>query len=376
MSLVRCPDELPRLREAVLAALLGLTGQQVAFGDLEDADGYLIDIGVRNEQLLMQRASIAAAVVDCCVLECLLAYRWEESAHFPLLVNFLHELLLARELPRYSGFLTRLAESACTLAEQLEAQKHLFWQLVAERAVRSSRGFVRSCAGLAATVQPSQEQRDMFVARCAGGDGSGGIASLPADLGTVAALVVFAANAGCLPGDNEVLTSALDSLELGSRMQLAERIRHWPGPVRSGVLDAWATWLAVGSVAAPAASDTLESSLGELRPPPPPPLPHDSVAAAGTALPMEPGYAGLRELVHDAPVEYRCGLDGRLLVDPVRLPSGCAVERAVLVRALRRNGGRCPLSGAALDIWQCARDTQLRKEVSSWIRASRPRCQR
>merc|ERR1712178_590277 len=81
----------------------------------------------------------------------------------------------------------------------------------------------------------------------------------------------------------------------------------------------------------------------------------------------------LRDLVSDAPQQFRCQMDGRLLVDPVRTPSGHLFERSTLARVLKASGGFCPLTGVPLELKTCQRDGPLRQQILSWVRQNQPR---
>merc|ERR1711862_1076673 len=58
--------------------------------------------------------------------------------------------------------------------------------------------------------------------------------------------------------------------------------------------------------------------------------------------------SALHDLLQDAPLEFRCALDGQLMLDPIQTPYGHVCARQALVEALANNGGYCPLSGAPL----------------------------
>merc|ERR1712072_1285349 len=74
------------------------------------------------------------------------------------------------------------------------------------------------------------------------------------------------------------------------------------------------------------------------------PVPAGSVAAAVSLSNTGSVHAGgLRELLDCVPPEFCCALDGKLLVDPIRAPSGYVFERSVLQRALLDSGGLCPI---------------------------------
>uniref|UniRef100_A0A7S2CD07 U-box domain-containing protein n=1 Tax=Alexandrium andersonii TaxID=327968 RepID=A0A7S2CD07_9DINO len=78
--------------------------------------------------------------------------------------------------------------------------------------------------------------------------------------------------------------------------------------------------------------------------------------------------AGLRDLVQNAPKEFRCALDGKLLCDPVVSPGGVVFERSTLVRWLQKHGPTCPITGQALQADDCKRSPEIRKQVTEWVR--------
>merc|ERR1712043_113932 len=93
---------------------------------------------------------------------------------------------------------------------------------------------------------------------------------------------------------------------------------------------------------------------------------------AGKARAAQQPMAALQRLVLAAPSEFRCMLDGNLMMDPVRTPQGYIFERLALSRALEQHPA-CPVSGAALALEQCERLPELRRSILRWIRESRPR---
>merc|ERR1712224_739838 len=95
-------------------------------------------------------------------------------------------------------------------------------------------------------------------------------------------------------------------------------------------------WALALDIPAPAAHP---SPAHESLPPPPP---------ASKPMPVPKQRMALQELARDAPPEFRCLLDGRLLMDPVRSPEGHVFERAGLAGALRDSGGLCPISRVPL----------------------------
>merc|ERR1712039_732259 len=86
-----------------------------------------------------------------------------------------------------------------------------------------------------------------------------------------------------------------------------------------------------------------------------------SQAAIATAPPPAreppPGASppGLRDVVQNAPKEFRCALDGKLLCDPVISPAGVIFERSSLAKWLQKHGCQCPITGQALSLEDCQR---------------------
>merc|ERR1712232_165557 len=97
---------------------------------------------------------------------------------------------------------------------------------------------------------------------------------------------------------------------------------------------------------------------------PPQPVSQLEQPSAQAHVAVERGPA-LRALVQEAPPEFRCALDGQLMMDPVQSPTGHVFERAVLARTLRESShGCCPISGQPLALEDCQRLPDLRKKIS------------
>merc|ERR1712217_804286 len=91
-------------------------------------------------------------------------------------------------------------------------------------------------------------------------------------------------------------------------------------------------------------------------------------AQAPAAAPPANAPPGLRDLVQNAPKEFRCALDGKLLCDPVVSPGGVVFERTTLVRWLQKHGSQCPITGEALCVEDCKRSPEIRKKITEWVR--------
>jgi len=195
--------------------------------------------------------------------------------------------------------------------------------------------------------------------------------------------VVLAANADVHPAE-DCLSRFLVSLGPDVREQLASRLQSSQQaqsmPARSESLAAWvavlqatareasevedddADWRPV-AVAALQAPCSLEAA---------PAAPQSSIAVAKPDQFAASARQGLESILADAPPEFRCSYDGKLLVDPVRTPNGHIFERSTLSRLLAIQG-LCPITNTQLDIRQCQRDVELRQRIVQWVRQSRPR---
>ncbi|CAJ1364787.1 unnamed protein product [Effrenium voratum] len=217
---VRIPHDLPKLRRAVLVALLGLHSPTIAFH--ADADAEDVSMARRNEELLAHCALLAAVAQENGLLDTILAFDWAELA--------LH---------------------------------------------------------LAADAMSGPLDATMMGASCV----------LLANAGWVspAAAGLFVQHLSELPED------------------LREQVRGFICPASCAVGQARTEWLGFFGKAEDKRTAPPERAAGP---------------------------TGLRELLTEVPPEFRCALDGRLLVDPVRAPSGRVYERSVLAAALERGDPR------------------------------------
>merc|ERR1712232_676380 len=180
------------------------------------------------------------------------------------------------------------------------------------------------------------------------------------DAMSLASLVATAANAQCGPNHCSILSSTLAKVDPELRTRVAGHLWAWRGPINRDALAPWLDYLNVPqNFCSP--EDPAEASV--------PPEIVATTPAAPTATqhdipdakqPLNVPGPGLRGLVQDAPVEFRCALDGQMLVDPVRSPAGYVFERSVLARHLQMSGSLCPMTGVPLTLAECARDVELR----------------
>lgn len=242
----------------------------------------------------------------------------------------------------------QLSDRAQAWGQQICHSTSVLWDILAPAAL-VSRSFSRDCVRLSYIVPPSSEHVCSFLGRCLSDETA-------IDSFTIAALVAFAANAGCTPGSDaaQALVEVLAHLAIEVQAQVAGHLQHWSGPIHADVLVSWTTLV-----------NFMPSGTGEVE--------QKRGLAAAALSPATPTVPSLRDLLSDAPSGFLCCLDGRLLVDPVRSPSGHIFERSSLKRALEGNGGICPISQAPLTMEECLRDVELRAEILRWVRRSRPR---
>eukprot|EP00419_Tripos_fusus_P058287 CAMPEP_0172932576 /NCGR_PEP_ID=MMETSP1075-20121228/220066_1 /TAXON_ID=2916 /ORGANISM="Ceratium fusus, Strain PA161109" /LENGTH=819 /DNA_ID=CAMNT_0013793905 /DNA_START=58 /DNA_END=2518 /DNA_ORIENTATION=- len=91
-----------------------------------------------------------------------------------------------------------------------------------------------------------------------------------------------------------------------------------------------------------------------------------SLPAAPTSEPPKAPFVGLRDVVQNAPKDFRCALDGKLLCDPVVSPAGIVFERSTLASWLHMHGPQCPMTGVPLQMEDCQRSPEIRKKAAGW----------
>eukprot|EP00933_Yihiella_yeosuensis_P022862 TRINITY_DN17911_c0_g1_i1.p1 TRINITY_DN17911_c0_g1~~TRINITY_DN17911_c0_g1_i1.p1 ORF type:complete len:436 (-),score=49.61 TRINITY_DN17911_c0_g1_i1:109-1416(-) len=375
---IRAPLDIVQLKDVILGALLGLPSQDVAFAKCEDAEDGSIGIDVRNAALMTHRAKLAAGAQQCELLELLLAYPWalESGAYLrlPALVEFVVALV---DCSTSNRALTRQVDS---WKNKLSTHTQELWSIISLLCrfvpFASKKRLVRSCATLAYYRPPQPSATSSFL------EGVLSNQCEPLDAQMIIRLVSFASNAGCAPGEN-ILSEAMNSLPVATKRRAQVLLVTSPQrSLRTG--DVFESWLQhLNAPAAPKAGEVpLDDSDDDSDD-------EDCISQTG-AEPSEraqtepldeevasPGLPSLRDLViSDAPQELRCAFDGRLLVDPVRSPCGHVFERTVLARALKQTGGFCPLTGAALKLSDCSRDSELRLLIVKWVRQNQPRQRR
>merc|ERR1712129_379434 len=86
------------------------------------------------------------------------------------------------------------------------------------------------------------------------------------------------------------------------------------------------------------------------------------------AAPVGSAAGSLRDIVQNAPEQFRCALDQKLLCDPVVSPGGVVFERSTLARWLKTHEPLCPMTGAPLRLEDCHRSPEIRRQVTEWAR--------
>jgi hypothetical protein len=254
-----------------------------------------------------------------------------------------------------------MAEQVERFKQQLASKRRVLWTLLSSLTA-DNRGVLRDAAVLALFAEPSAQDASHFIQNSF----SHGRDSVLSNAVAMAALVIVSAASGSGPGDLCILAEALAELQPEQRARVSGKLFQWQESASAGagpwqqVLTLWINFLNVPQELCP--SDDPPAA-AEVQVPP------QAVPAAPAASPA----SGLRAIVQDAPPNFRCALDGQLLVDPVRSPTGHVFERSVLARHLQGSGGVCPVTGAPLTLEQCQRDPEMRKHIAAWIKSNKDR---
>lgn len=393
------PDNLQHMKDVVVGASLGLSTHHIAFRDelragiiADDLDGGFTMIQ-RVVGLSLHRSLLAVAVVDSGFVDAFLQETTQSGmvAWVPATASFLANLTKppqgdAAAWAQVAAEGVSSPQDFCTLtdahgvAEALAASIHspTLWNLLlgvptthhrtASSGIGGGTGFLLDCATIAYSVPPSQDVCMTFLAEaCLAGNTADDLNPT-----SMAALCALAVNGGLAPG-GDLLTCSLDILSPEAKAQTAECLHRCRAPIRHlELLHSWAGLLDAPSV--PPAPDPVQDFNHGM----------DSAAVqAPSAASLRAGQeeAGvetrssvpsLRDLVHGAPKELRCVLDGKLLMDPVRSPYGHVFERSNLARALAQAPGYCPVTGQSLVLDDCQRVGELRAQASRWIRQVKP----
>lgn len=338
-SLVHVPKDLADLQDAILGAALGLVVPDVIFGETSGD----VDIKSQNETVMCHCAGLASVMSECNFLECLLACPWgAEDARLSAFAGFFAGLLTPASLPS-------LEHHVAGMKKHIQQHGTDIWSILSPMAV-PTRGFLKSCAILAYAAPPPSQETALFLKASLLTD------SMLADSMAMASLVILAANAGRVPGeDTQSLKEAIEVLPAESKPAIVARVQSWLGPVQTDALQPWMALLHTPAQDIPEVPRPMVSSKqGSMAP---------EVSSKAQELMM-----GLQKLTGNVPQEFRCAIDKGLLVDPIKSPAGHVFERSALVRELAKTGGLCPVSGVPLTLAECERDPGLRMAAMKWVR--------
>jgi len=377
-----------------LNALCGLTAPELAFpyyGEDETAN-----INDQNRVLALYREVLCAAVVETGLLEAAVAstlvfVRGMRGTANNLGVRFLSFLAaLIREadraeaspddiaLPpalRVRGEIVRHADPLGSLLDLLLEQPPAGGAL---------RELMLSCAGLAAVMSKRENTYGnddgftfacrVLLANCL----DAGCTEDSEGASMLAALASLAANVGDLEISKPRLAELVGRIRPDDRARARSRLTR-TGSLKLEAHDVAAIAEIFGDAALP------EAATPEPAAAPAPVWPETSPAplASLTAVPaLAPALApapaappvaatpGLRDIITNAPEQFRCALDRKLLCDPVVSPGGVVFERSTLVKWLSNHDPVCPITGAPLRVEDCARSPEIRKQVTQWARCA------
>jgi hypothetical protein len=77
-----------------------------------------------------------------------------------------------------------------------------------------------------------------------------------------------------------------------------------------------------------------------------------------------------RGKISECPEEFKCGIDGKILTQPLRSPLGHVFERKTLETWMNTCGSVCPVSNTPLQIDTCTLDKELQRRVVKWFKES------
>lgn len=343
---VALPQELPQLQRAILNAVLQLVTPSAAFWD-EESDG-AVPLEQRNAELVRHRDGLAEAAVACQIQPTLVRatgrFMQEDPNLLLHLVTFLtclHHPAPHLQVKHVEAYGLAHADTSASLTQSLQDFDLQLWCLLANAPalLPVPLHFLRAAADLAFFSPPPRQVLSGFISTT--------LATVPpGHHRMLAALSVIAANAQVTPSETP-LEAALANLEEVDREAVARHWHLWRGPVNceNHASPAWAALF--GDEMTPVVRSKVQA---EPRPQP----------------------AGLSDLIFHAPDQFRCALDGQLMMDPVRTPQGLVFERSRLVQLLAGAEGKCPCTGEDLRLDDCFRVPELRMQILRWVR-SQPR---
>ncbi len=69
-----------------------------------------------------------------------------------------------------------------------------------------------------------------------------------------------------------------------------------------------------------------------------------------------------------APAEFKCALDGKFLINPIKSPYGHVFEKRSLEKWMESVGSVCPVTERPLKIDDCLPHTDLKKSITKWLK--------
>eukprot|EP00435_Cladocopium_sp_Y103_P052134 s1152_g16.t1 len=323
------PQELPELQRAILNAVLQLGAPSAAFWD-EESDG-AVPLEQRNAELVRHRDGLAEAALACQIQPTLVRRWWQVVAGGGRWIRWIRWAAVTQEdsnlLLHLVSFLTCLhhpaphlqvkhveayghahADTSASLTQSLQDFDLQLWCLLANAPalLPVPLHFLRAAADLAFFSPPPRQVLSGFIS---------------ATLATVAAVP---------PGQHRML-AALSVIAANAQVTPSET----PSTVKP--------WQDIGI-------------FGVDRPN----LGHNLLA-----YPM----LGM-DLIFHAPDQFRCALDGQLMMDPVRTPQGLVFERSRLAH-LAGAEGKCPCT---VLVWTSS--IQAQKNMAGGRKAPMNRSQR
>lgn len=70
----------------------------------------------------------------------------------------------------------------------------------------------------------------------------------------------------------------------------------------------------------------------------------------------------------DAPPNYRCEIDGKVMTNPIRTPYGNKFEKKTLEKWIDSCGSVCPITSQPLRFDDCHYDKELKHEIVAWLK--------
>jgi hypothetical protein len=372
------PSDLSQLQDVVAGAFFGLVGCSVAFAKevaVLEASDIIDEVIAPNVQFSKHWAKLAVAVSESNLIEPVLrAVEGPASGRRIEMASFFSRLLqqeLVKEPSWTTAFPTAplIVEAARgaanSIRESLSSHRNRFWALLASvpSSCRTPRSFIKDCCELSYLMSDAMDECRYLVRNCLV-DGSM-VACSYAEIGALAALSVFATNAGLVSsGDDGGLSATLLSLPPDCQNSIASRLAEWVGPV---------------------CHHAQISLIALLHGTQQPLCIWPDAEGIAPRMPLAPEYCkalgmgGLKALFTGAPPELCCALDGQLFTNPMRSPYGHAFEHSVLASMLAENGQRCPMTGQPLCLESCQHDWGLKRQsdhrISMWAqKASKSKC--